>query len=106
LFVPEVLGPWRNWPVSVRLVAMILFQLPLGLGFAVGLVRALRERESIVLVLALLVAAYLLPHLAVTMEGGRYLSPVVPLLIAIAGYSLFGRGPAWSRGADGLRVAS
>jgi len=90
-FVPYAVGPIRG-VLAARMAAMVLFHLPLALGLAASLVRAWREREAVIAMLSLLVMAYLLAHTTVSMEGGRYALPMFPLMLAVAGYSLFGAG--------------
>ena len=75
--------------VWIRVVAMLLFHLPLALGLFAGILRALREKNAPMSILSLFVAVYLLVHAPAAIAGGRYSVPVIPLLIAITGYSLF-----------------
>jgi 4-amino-4-deoxy-L-arabinose transferase-like glycosyltransferase len=93
-------GP-RLYSVGIRVIAMVLFHLPLALGLFAGTLKALKERNAAMSILSLFVLAYLLVHAPAAGAGGRYSVPVIPLLIAITGYSLFrdrsraGPAPGW-----------
>jgi len=90
LFSPDA-GPRLYRFLGIRVVAMVLFHLPLALGLPAGILMALREKNAAVSILSLFAAAYLLVHSpgSIAGAGGRFSVPVIPLLIAITGYSLF-----------------
>jgi len=87
VFSPDA-GPRLYRFFWIRVVAMVLFHVPLALGLLAGILRALREWNAPMSILSLFVVAYLLVHAPATSAGGRYSVPVIPLLIAITGYSL------------------
>jgi 4-amino-4-deoxy-L-arabinose transferase-like glycosyltransferase len=76
--------------LAVRIGAMLLVHLPLAAAFVVGLVRSLREKNASAAILSLFAVAYLLAHAPAAVSGGRYSVPLLPLIIAVAGYGVWG----------------
>jgi len=76
--------------LPARAVAIVLIHLPLTAGLLAGLVRSLREKNAALCILSLFTAIYLLVHAPAAVSGGRYSVPVLPLMIAITGYSIGG----------------
>ena len=95
LFSPDASAGLSRFLVA-RIVAMILFHLPLAAGLVIGIVRAGREKNAAFMVLALFAVAYLLVHAPGTGGGGRYSVPVIPILMAVGSYGLWGNRSASS----------
>jgi len=87
-----------GWPGAVllsrslrtRLLAMLLFHVPLAIGLVIGIFRSVQRRHLALSVLSLFTAAYLLIHAPEGDLGGRNSVPIIPVLIAITGYVVFG----------------
>jgi len=89
LFSPDASAGLTRFLVA-RIVAMILFHLPLAAGLLAGAVRASREKNAPFMVLALFTGCYLLAHAPGAVAGGRYTVPVLPILMAVGSYGLWG----------------
>jgi len=86
LFSPDTSGKLTGF-LKTRLAAIALFHFPLAAGLLVGTFRSLRDRNVGISILCVFAAVYLLIHAPVAVGGGRYCLPLLPLLIAITGYS-------------------
>jgi len=89
LFSPDAEAGLSRFVVA-RILAMLLFHLPLAAGLFVGTVRAFYERNAALMVLSLFTACYLLAHAPGAVAGGRYSVPMLPILIVVGSYGLWG----------------
>lgn len=85
LFIAPDSGPLAYKYPRLRVLAMLLFHLPLFVGFTVGMCCALLEKDAAVSIISLNAVAYLLIHLLVATPG-RYTVPLIPVLLAVTAY--------------------
>lgn len=74
--------------IMIRVLATVLFHIPLLFGLIVGTLHALVQKNASISIISLFTAAYLLIHAPAAVGGGRYTVPVIPLLIIVSIYGV------------------
>ncbi len=88
LFMAPDSGPLAYKYPKARVLAMMVFHVPLFVGFIVGMLRALIEKDAALSIISLSTVVYLLIHLLLATP--RFTVPLIPVLLAMTAYSAEG----------------